>query len=78
MSCLFEDQFEDRRIDSDEDTEFIMSVDGTDFFIQEPRKFSSDWFSHKNISACVRYEVALDIPTGRIVWINGPFPPGLT
>lgn len=52
---------------------FILSVDGTDCRIQEPRPFSKTWFSQKFKGPAVKYEVALDVLTGRCVWINGPF-----
>ena len=62
-----------------------MTVDGTDCPIQEPAKmvdchsplpFDKKWFSHKFRSSGVRYEVAVCIATGEIVWVNGPFPCG--
>ena len=54
----------------------MVSVDGTDFEIYEPKPFSLGWFSHKFKGPGVRYEVALAISTGDIVHINGPFPCG--
>ena len=53
-----------------------MSVDGTDFKIQQPQIFDKKWFSHKFKGPGLRYEVALNIQTGDIVWSHGPFPPG--
>ena len=53
-----------------------MSVDGVDFKIQNPTPFNRGWYSHKFKSAGLRYEVALCIATGNIVWTNGPFPCG--
>ena len=53
-----------------------MSVDGTDFKICNQTPFSRKWYSHKFNGAGLRYEVALNIQTGHIVWTNGPFPPG--
>jgi hypothetical protein len=53
-----------------------VSVDGTDFRIQEPSPFSPKWFSHKFKGAGLRYEVGICIQTGWIVWIHGPFPCG--
>lgn len=52
---------------------FIVSVDGTDCRIEEPRPFNKSWFSQKFRGPAVKYEVALDVLTGRCVWINGPF-----
>ena len=53
-----------------------MTVDGTDFQIYEPTPFSKKWYSHKFAGAGLRYEVAVCIQTGDIVWFNGPFPCG--
>ena len=54
-----------------------VTVDGTDFRIAEPMPFSKKWYSHKFKRAGLRYEVAVCIQTGDIVWINGPFAAGL-
>jgi hypothetical protein len=54
----------------------FITVDGTDFRILEPAPFNPKWFSHKFKGAGVRYEVAVSISTGWIVWVNGPFPCG--
>lgn len=55
----------------------MVSVDGTDFEIAEPGKFtreySRQWYSHKFKGAGVRYEVGLCIKTGDIVWVSGPY-----
>lgn len=53
-----------------------ISVDGTDFRIEEPTPFSSKWFSFKFKSVGLRYEVGLILETGDIAWVNGPFPAG--
>jgi len=55
----------------------LITVDGTDFRIQEPFPFSREWFSQKFTGAGVRYGVVMCIQTGEIVWFNGPFPCGL-
>ena len=34
------------------------------------------WYSHKFLGPSVRYEIAVCIQTGDIVWHNGPFPCG--
>ena len=49
------------------------SVDGTDCPILEPRPFSRNWYSHKFRCAGVRYEIAVSIANGNIVWCNGPY-----
>ena len=53
-----------------------MSVDGTDFRIEESTPWSSSWFSHKFKEAAVRYEVAVSIESEDIVDINGTFQAG--
>jgi DDE superfamily endonuclease len=50
-----------------------MTVDGTDFQIQEPIPFSSKWYSHKYKGPGIRYEVAVSIRGGDLVHTNGPF-----
>jgi len=50
-----------------------MSLDGTDCRIQEPRPFDCAWYSHKFKGPGLRYEVAVSIHNGWIVWVNGPF-----
>jgi len=58
----------------------LITVDGTDFLIQEPFPFvketSKKWFSHKFKGPGLRYEVGICIASGDIVWFNGPFPCG--
>ncbi len=55
----------------------FVSVDGTDLPIQEPtRPVDPRYYSHKINRAALRYEVAVGIGSGYIVWINGPFPAG--
>lgn len=52
----------------------MIGVDGTDFPIAEHgRAFASHKFKMKS---GLRYEVALCIKTGDIVWVNGPYPCG--
>lgn len=55
----------------------LVSVDCTDISIKEPRPFSTSWFSHKLNGPGLRYEVAVSLKDGNIVWINGPFMCGL-
>ena len=54
----------------------LVTVDGTDFKINEPTPFSRKWYSWKINHAGLRYEVGVCIQTGWIVWINGPYAPG--
>jgi hypothetical protein len=54
----------------------LVSVDGTDFRIPEPSPFNAKWWSHKFNAPAIRYEIAICIQTGHIVWIHGPFPSG--
>jgi len=54
----------------------LITLDGTDFRIQEPTPFDPKWYSHKFKAAGVRYEVGICIQTGQIVWVNGPYPCG--
>ena len=51
----------------------FISVDGTDCPVFEPWPFSPKMYSHKMNGPGVKYEVAVCLKTGHIVWINGPF-----
>ena len=55
-----------------------MTVDGTDFAIQEPYPYCTNnnrkFYSHKFKRAGLRYEFAVCIATGDIIWFHGPFP----
>jgi len=50
-----------------------VSVDGTDFHVYETNPFDRHLKSHKFNGPGLRYEVAICIRTGHIVWINGPY-----
>ena len=54
-----------------------MSVDGVDFRVFEPKPFNPRLFSHKFHAAGLRYETGVSIQSGDLIWINGPFAPGL-
>jgi DDE superfamily endonuclease len=71
MQIRLEDRFE-----GDAFQRAVMVVDGIDFQIAEPLKngFSSVWYSQKWNGPGIKYEIATCIKTGKIVWINGPFP----
>ena len=53
-----------------------LTVDGTDFPIEELTCFDPGWYCHKFNSAGLRYEVAVTVRSKKIAWINGPFPCG--
>ena len=57
-----------------------MTVDGTDFRIQEPHPWEQDrnrrFYSHKFKGPGLRYEIGICIKTGHLVWFHGPFPCG--
>jgi hypothetical protein len=54
-----------------------VTIDGTDYRIQEPHPFSTQWYGHKFNGAGVRYEIGVHIESGWIVWVNDPYPCGL-
>jgi hypothetical protein len=66
----------DKRFDGDSDNDCLVTVDGTDFKCFEPRPFNKKFFSHKINHSGLRYEIAISIKRGAIVWIHGPFPCG--
>ena len=53
-----------------------LTVDGTDFCIQDPSPFLPGWQSLKFRGPALRYEVGVNIQNGFICWINGPFQAG--
>lgn len=53
-----------------------MNIDGTNFPIQEPLPFSSEWYSYKLNYEGFRCKVGLSIYSGDLVWANGPYKPG--
>lgn len=53
-----------------------VTLDGTDFRIQEPQPFNPKWYSHKFKAAGVRYELGLSIGSGDVVWASGGVPCG--
>jgi hypothetical protein len=63
-----------------EETEFIITVDGTHCPIEEPSLDNFDeqrkYCSHKFKSAGLDYEVALSIFEQKCVWVAGPYPAG--
>lgn len=62
----------EKRLERDSGNDCLVSVDGTDFRIQQPSVFSKIWYSHKFKGPGLRYEVAVSILTGDIVWLHGP------
>lgn len=50
----------------------LVSVDGTDFKMCEPSPFHKAWMSPKFGGAALKYEVAISIYSGDIVWVYGP------
>ena len=54
-----------------------ISVNCTDVPISEPPCLLSEcWYSYKLNRAGLRYEIALSIVGGDIIWANGPYPAG--
>ena len=59
---------------------WIMTVDGTHFWIEEPThsEWSQDreYYSHKFNKAGINYELGISISTQQLIWMNGPFKAG--
>ena len=51
----------------------MVTVDGTDFCIQEPTSFAPGWYFHKLIGPGLCYEIAVSTNGGDIIYINRPF-----
>ena len=67
--------WEKRKLD-DSGEDCLVSIDCTDFEIEEPTHRWKGWFSHKHNGPGVRYEIAVSLKRGHLVWIHGPFPCG--
>jgi hypothetical protein len=75
--CISFQQIEqDNRLRQDNGSISKVSVDGTDFRINQPTPFWKGWYSHKFKSAGVHYEVAISIQSGDILWIHAQLPCG--
>jgi hypothetical protein len=62
---------------SEDDEIFIITVDGIDCRIREPRKIpSTHWYSHKFGGPGLTYELGIAIHQQKLVWIRGPEPSG--
>ena len=66
----------DPSLDDPESEKFIISVDGTDFRVWEPKHptkpIDQSYCSHKYKHAAYKYEIAISVRTGDCVWISGP------
>ena len=51
----------------------IVTVDGTDYSINQPAPFSKQWYSYTFNGPVIKYEIGVSIQMGHIIWINGPF-----
>ena len=52
----------------------LITVDCTDCDVEEIHPFSAVYWSHKSNHAAFKYEVAVSICGGDIVWVSGPWP----
>ncbi len=73
FSTLIKIIWENRKNGAAQGQTAFCSLDGADFKIDEPTPFSPKWFSHKFRGPGLRYEVALCVRTGHIVWVNGGY-----
>lgn len=73
--CL-ERRFDEIENSEDNTISCFVSVDGTDCPVFEPWPFDTKMYSHKTNGPALKYEVAVAISTGFIVWVNGPFKGG--
>jgi hypothetical protein len=70
----------DESIDDPNGPILVLTVDGTDFRMHEPKHPTlprdSKQCSHKHKHACARYEVAVSVFKPKICWISGPWKGG--
>ena len=50
-----------------------VTVDGTDFRIEEPTPFDGKCYSHKFKAAGLRYGIGVTFNGGLLVWFRGPY-----
>lgn len=55
---------------------YWVTVDGIDVDIEYPSLFLTHWWSHETNNGGLRYEVAVTLMEGFIVWVIGPYPAG--
>jgi len=72
---FFQIRWENRFI-GDTGERCLVTIDGVDFMIVEPRPLDPIWFSKKFKNAALRYEIGVCIFTGHIVSYTGPFNAG--
>ena len=70
---LLENRFTNGPDPNSHGTKCYLTVDCTDCPVFEPYPFNTEMFSHKMNGPGLKYEVAVCIKTGHIVWISGPF-----
>ena len=66
LTCL-QINFDDRNLKGGSKNICRISVDETDFRIQEPKPFSKKWFRHKFNGSGLRYKIGIEITTEWIV-----------
>ena len=66
----------ENRFKDDMGNDCLMTVDGTDCPINEPKPFNKAYYSHKMNGLALRYEVGVSILCGDICWVHGPFRAG--
>ena len=54
----------------------MISIDSTDFAINEPTPFDKSWYSHKFQGPSLKYEIGISIKVPKLVWATGPWPCG--
>jgi hypothetical protein len=81
VHCLREKKiiWKERWLDPNSE-KFNISVDGVHCKIQEPKhetwSKNPKYYSHKNNTSGLNYEVAISVVDGHCCWVNGPFPAG--
>lgn len=69
--------WDEKKYSSANEAIFIITIDGTDFKIWEPKHPSmpldKGFYSKKFAHGAVKYEIAVDLYSSKCVWINGPF-----
>ena len=70
-------RFENRNIGTNPQRVCKLSLDCTDYLMDEPQPFSSKKFSQKFNHSALRYEIGVALYSSNIAWASGPHLPGV-
>ena len=78
LHCFVKIKLENRFKYKQPEDQALITVDCTDCVIEEIFPFTGTYWSHKSNRPAFKYEIAVSIRGGDIVWVSGPWPAGIT